>query len=169
MFVRQPELSTTGPHGTLLLAIYRYFAETERDYSAPRTKQGLAAARAQGKTLGRPQGSRNKQRVLDPAHEQQWNTNGIFSITRGTPPTAARIARARAARLDAAHAPATTCLMPDPAPVQPFGLPVVAGRAHHRCGRADSDRCSRSVCVRCLPAFGMYPTPGYPRRCAAQS
>ncbi len=31
-----------------------------------RTKQGLAAARAQGKVLGRPKGSRNKNRVLDP-------------------------------------------------------------------------------------------------------
>jgi DNA invertase Pin-like site-specific DNA recombinase len=31
-----------------------------------RTKQGLAAARAQGKVLGRPKGSKNKERVLDP-------------------------------------------------------------------------------------------------------
>lgn len=59
-FVRQPELSTTGPHGKLLLAIYSYFAESERDYISLRTKQGLAAARASGKILGRPKGSRNK-------------------------------------------------------------------------------------------------------------
>jgi DNA invertase Pin-like site-specific DNA recombinase len=66
-FIRQPELSTTGSHSKLLLAIYSYFAETEREFISIRTKQGLAAARASGKQLGRPQVSRNrKQRVLDP-------------------------------------------------------------------------------------------------------
>ncbi len=69
-FVRQPELSTTGPHTNLLLAIYSYFAEAEREYISIRTKQGLAAARAQGKKLGRPKGSRNKERALDPYKEQ---------------------------------------------------------------------------------------------------
>ncbi|MEP7287460.1 MAG: recombinase family protein [Chloroflexota bacterium] len=59
-FIRQPELSTTGTHGKLLLAIYSYIAETERDFISLRTKQGLAAAKASGKLLGRPQGSRNK-------------------------------------------------------------------------------------------------------------
>jgi DNA invertase Pin-like site-specific DNA recombinase len=69
-FVRQPELSTTGQHAKLLLAIYSYFAETEREYISLRTKQGLAVAKAKGKTLGRPQGSRNKERVLDPYRDQ---------------------------------------------------------------------------------------------------
>ena len=44
-FVRQPELSTGVPQRKLLLAIYSYFAETERDFISMRTKQGLAAAR----------------------------------------------------------------------------------------------------------------------------
>ena len=70
LFVRQPELSTDGPQTKLLLAIYSYFAETEREFISLRTKQGLAAARAAGKTLGRPKGSRNKVRVLDPHREQ---------------------------------------------------------------------------------------------------
>jgi len=66
-FVPQPELSTTGPHGKLLLAIYSYFAEAERDIISIRTKQGLQAAKASGKLLGRPKGSRNKGgRRLDP-------------------------------------------------------------------------------------------------------
>ena len=65
-FVQQPELSTTGSHGKLLLAIYSYFAEAEREFISMRVKQGLAAARAKGVRLGRPKGSRNKQRVLDP-------------------------------------------------------------------------------------------------------
>jgi DNA invertase Pin-like site-specific DNA recombinase len=66
MFVRQPELSTTGSHGKLLLAIYSYFAEAEREFISMRVKQGLAAAKAKGVKLGRPRGSRNKKRVLDP-------------------------------------------------------------------------------------------------------
>ena len=66
VFVRQPELSTTGSHAKLLLAIYSYFAESERDYISIRTKQGLAAAKAKGVKLGRPKGSKNKKgRVLD--------------------------------------------------------------------------------------------------------
>lgn len=70
IFVRQPELSTAGPHRKLLLAIYSYFAEAEREFISMRTKQGLAAARASGKKLGRPKGSRDKERVLDPYREQ---------------------------------------------------------------------------------------------------
>jgi len=70
IFVRQPELSTAGPHRKLLLAIYSYFAEAEREFISVRTKQGLAAAKASGKKLGRPKGSRDKQRVLDPHREQ---------------------------------------------------------------------------------------------------
>lgn len=70
VFVRQPELSTLGPHTKLLLAIYSYFAESEREYISMRTKQGLAAAKASGIQLGRPKGVRNKQRVLDPYRDQ---------------------------------------------------------------------------------------------------
>jgi DNA invertase Pin-like site-specific DNA recombinase len=69
IFVRQPELSTAGPHGKLLLAIYSYFAEAEREFISVRTKQGLAAARARGKQLGRPKGSRDRERILDPHRE----------------------------------------------------------------------------------------------------
>lgn len=70
VFIRQPELSTTGPHTKLLLAIYSYFAEAEREYISMRTKQGLAAAKAKGTRLGRPKGSKNKERVLDPYQDQ---------------------------------------------------------------------------------------------------
>lgn len=69
-FVRQPELSTTGSHGKLLLAIYSYFAEAEREFISMRVKQGLAAVKAKGGKLGRPKGSRNKERVLD-AHRDE--------------------------------------------------------------------------------------------------
>lgn len=67
VFVRQPELSTTATHTKLLLAIYSYFAESEREYISIRTKQGLKAARVKGVKLGRPKGSKNKKgRILDP-------------------------------------------------------------------------------------------------------
>lgn len=36
-FVRQPELSTTGQQAKLLLAIYSYYAEREREYISLRT------------------------------------------------------------------------------------------------------------------------------------
>ncbi len=72
-FVRQPELSTTGSYGKLLLAIYSYFAEAEREFISMRVKQGLAAAKAKGVKLGRPKGSRNKKRVLDPHRDEILN------------------------------------------------------------------------------------------------
>lgn len=68
IFVNQPELSTTQNNAlsSLLLAIYGYFAQTEREIISERTKQGLASAKAQGKQLGRPKGAKAKVRVLDP-------------------------------------------------------------------------------------------------------
>jgi DNA invertase Pin-like site-specific DNA recombinase len=69
-FIRQPELSTTGSHGKLLLSIYSYFAEAEREFISMRVKQGLAAIKAKGVKLGRPKGSRNKERVLDPYRDE---------------------------------------------------------------------------------------------------
>lgn len=83
IFIRQPELSTNLTHSKLLLAVYSYFAEAEREYISMRTKQGLAAAKAQGKLLGRPKGSKNKKgRALD-AHrsELQKYLNIGVSIT----------------------------------------------------------------------------------------
>jgi len=69
-FIRQPELSTSGDYGKLLLAIYSYFAEAERTFISLRVKQGLATARAKGVKLGRPKGSRNRERILD-AHRDE--------------------------------------------------------------------------------------------------
>lgn len=68
IFVNQPELSTNqnSALSSLLLAIYGYFAQTEREIISERTKQGLAAAKASGKQLGRPKGAKAKVRVLDP-------------------------------------------------------------------------------------------------------
>lgn len=40
-----------------MIALFGLFAEVERDLIAERTKEGLAAAKAKGKQLGRPKGS----------------------------------------------------------------------------------------------------------------
>ena len=68
IFVNQPELSTNKNEAlsSLLISIYGYFTQTEREIISERTKQGLAVAKASGKRLGRPKGSKNKIRVLDP-------------------------------------------------------------------------------------------------------
>jgi len=69
IFIRQPELSTfDSAHSKLLLAIYSYFAESEREFISLRTKQGLAAAKASGKTLGRPAGKKGISK-FDKHHE----------------------------------------------------------------------------------------------------
>src|SRR6266850_5044251 len=46
-----------------MIALFGLFAEVERDLIAERTKEGLAAAKARGKRLGRPKGSRGKSRL----------------------------------------------------------------------------------------------------------
>lgn len=80
VFIRQPELSTyrNSQHVKLLLAIYSYFAESEREFISVRTKQGLEAAKASGKKLGRPSGSPNKKgRALDEFSDQIEELNSI--------------------------------------------------------------------------------------------
>ena len=57
IFINQPELSTDNSAlSNLLISIYGYFAQTEREIISERTKQGLAVARAKVKILGRQKG-----------------------------------------------------------------------------------------------------------------
>ena len=46
-----------------MIALFGLFAEVERDLISERTKEGLAAAKAQGKLLGRPKGALGKSRL----------------------------------------------------------------------------------------------------------
>lgn len=46
-----------------MIALFGLFAEVERDLIAERTKEGLAAARAKDRKLGRPKGSLGKSRL----------------------------------------------------------------------------------------------------------
>ena len=58
IFVNQPELSTNQNDAlsSLLISIYGYFAQTEREILSVRTKSGLAAAKANGRVGGRKKG-----------------------------------------------------------------------------------------------------------------
>lgn len=47
-------LDTTTPHGTLIYIIMSGLAQFERDTISQRTREGIAAARARGKRIGRP-------------------------------------------------------------------------------------------------------------------
>ena len=47
----------------VMLTLFGLFAEIERDLISERTKEGLAVAKAKGKLLGRPKGSRGKSKL----------------------------------------------------------------------------------------------------------
>lgn len=47
----------------VMITMFGLFAEIERDLISERTKEGLAAARAKGKRLGRPKGSLGKSKL----------------------------------------------------------------------------------------------------------
>ena len=47
----------------VMIALFGLFAEVERDLISQRTKEGLAAARAKGRLLGRPKGSLGKSKL----------------------------------------------------------------------------------------------------------
>jgi DNA invertase Pin-like site-specific DNA recombinase len=46
-----------------MIALFGLFAEVERDLIAERTKEGLAAAKAKGKRLGRPKGALGRSKL----------------------------------------------------------------------------------------------------------
>jgi DNA invertase Pin-like site-specific DNA recombinase len=52
-----------GLQTKVMIALFGLFAEVERDLISKRTKDGLAAARARGRLLGRPKGSRSPSRL----------------------------------------------------------------------------------------------------------
>ena len=47
----------------VMIALFGLFAEVERDLISERTKEGLAAAKAKGKLLGRPKGALGTSRL----------------------------------------------------------------------------------------------------------
>ena len=69
-------IDLSNPQGRLQFNIIAVFAEFERDLIQQRTLDGLARARAQGKTLGRPKGSKDKKKRRRSGYHQRWANKG---------------------------------------------------------------------------------------------
>ena len=92
----------------VMITLFGLFAEVERDLISERTKEGLAAAKAKGKLLGRPKGALGKSK-LDGKEEDirmllgkevsrpAWDSPGLmlyfYSNLVGTPTSTARRSR----------------------------------------------------------------------------
>ena len=50
-------------HTKVMVTMFSLFAEIERDLISERTKEGIAAARAKGKVIGRPKGVLGKSKL----------------------------------------------------------------------------------------------------------
>ena len=62
----------------VMVTLFALFAEVERDLISERTKEGLAAARAKGKLLGRPKGSLGRSKLEGREQEiQMLLTRGV--------------------------------------------------------------------------------------------
>lgn len=60
------KLNGKDPTSKLVLAVYSFNSEMERNLISQRTKEGLEAKRRAGVKLGRPNGAKNKKYRLDP-------------------------------------------------------------------------------------------------------
>lgn len=66
-------IDTTTPEGRMFLKLLMVFAEYEREMIVERTFEGLNRAKKQGKTLGRPNGSKDKKRRRKSGYIARWN------------------------------------------------------------------------------------------------
>ena len=65
-------IDTTTSTGKLLLGVLAAVAEFEKALIVERTKEGLARAKAQGKRLGRPPGSKDKKKRSRRGYFARW-------------------------------------------------------------------------------------------------
>ena len=66
-------INTTSPEGRMFLKMLMLFAEFEREMTVERIHQGLNRARKEGKTLGRPNGAKDKKRRRRSGYIARWN------------------------------------------------------------------------------------------------
>jgi DNA invertase Pin-like site-specific DNA recombinase len=82
------KLDLTSPAGKLMLAMLAAVAEMERDLIVERTQAGLARAKAEGKTLGRPSKTSKEQRTaIRTAYEAKQSVSALarqYQISRAT-------------------------------------------------------------------------------------
>jgi DNA invertase Pin-like site-specific DNA recombinase len=64
LYLHQQGIDTTTPAGKMMFQMMGVFAEFERSMIQARVKAGLARARAQGKTLGRPKVTEQVERAV---------------------------------------------------------------------------------------------------------
>jgi len=79
LYLNQQGIDTSTPAGKAMFQMMGVFAEFERAMIQERVKAGLARARAQGKTLGRPRLSKAKEEAVKTARSQGM---GIRRIAR---------------------------------------------------------------------------------------
>jgi len=82
------KLDLTSPAGKLMLAMLAAVAEMERDLIVERTQAGLARAKAEGKTLGRPTKTTPEQRkAMIAAYERKESVSALarlYGVSRAT-------------------------------------------------------------------------------------
>lgn len=82
------KLDLTSPAGKLMLAMLAAVAEMERDLIVERTQAGLARAKSEGKTLGRPAKTSTDQRAaIRKAYEAKQSVSALarqYQISRAT-------------------------------------------------------------------------------------
>lgn len=76
------KLDLTSTAGKLMLTMLAAVAEMERDLLVERTQSGLARAKAEGKTLGRPIRSTEEQRAAMISRHQGGNGESISALAR---------------------------------------------------------------------------------------
>lgn len=80
-FVTQPELSTSGDFGELILAVYSHFAQANLKLTSERTKNALRNLKEKGVKLGRKKGTYVKSKYDD------YRDDIIAKLKDGVPQT----------------------------------------------------------------------------------
>jgi DNA invertase Pin-like site-specific DNA recombinase len=70
--LQEPWTEAPGEIGEILYAIAGWVARMESERRSERTRAGLERARAQGKRLGRPEGSRDKNGRKKTGYKKRW-------------------------------------------------------------------------------------------------
>jgi len=78
-------INTTTPEGRMFLHILMVLAEYERELTVSRINAGLDRARADGKTLGRPFGAKDKKRRRTSGYVNRWQKQSTLNKLKISP------------------------------------------------------------------------------------
>ena len=80
--LKETWLDTTTPHGKLMFTIFAGLSQFEADLTAQRTREGLEAARARGRTGGRPKIDEDSvKKAVKLYHTRQYSVKEIEELT----------------------------------------------------------------------------------------